>query len=209
MQPIGVALVEDNKGIRELMVELLRAQPEFEFKGAFETAEKFMLIANYIRPQVVLMDIQLPGRTGIECIREMKVRMPEIQFIVWTVFEDADKIYEALCSGATGYILKSSESRQIIDSIIGVAKGESHMSGSIARKLIDHFFVKKRSEDYTKLLTEREREILDLLTEGYRYKEIANKIHISIETVRTHIRNIYEKLQVNTRTEAINKVYKM
>lgn len=209
MQPIGVALVEDNKGIRELMVELLRAQPEFEFKGAFETAEKFMLIANDIRPQVVLMDIQLPGRTGIECIREMKVRMPEIQFIVWTVFEDADKIYEALCSGATGYILKSSESRQIIDSIIGVGKGESHMSGSIARKLIDHFFVKKRSEDYTKLLTEREREILDLLTEGYRYKEIANKIHISIETVRTHIRNIYEKLQVNTRTEAINKVYKM
>lgn len=190
-----------------MMADLIQASEVCELLGTFGTAEEFIRLVDKLRPEVVLTDIQLPGRNGIECIRELKLKYPDMQFVVCTIFEDNENIYDALCAGATGYLLKSSDVGNIIGSITGVMRGESPMSGIIARKVISTFQQRHRSEDYTKLLSERGRTILEYLAKGYRYKEIAAELGISTETVRTHIRNIYEKLQVNSRTEALNKIY--
>jgi DNA-binding NarL/FixJ family response regulator len=140
-------------------------------------------------------------------VKELKIKYPETQFLICSVFEDNDNIFDALCAGATGYMLKSTDLNKLIQSIVEVNRGESPMSGSIARKVIGIFQNRKTSDEYLKLLSEREREILDFLARGLRYKEIASRINVSIETVRTHIRNIYEKLQVSSRTDALNKVF--
>lgn len=205
--PVSVCLIEDDASIRNMMADLILASEECELLGTFGTAEEFIRLADRLRPDVVLTDIQLPGRSGIECIRELKLKYPNMQFVVCTVFEDNDKIYDALCAGATGYLLKSSDAGNIVNSITGVIRGESPMSGTIARKVIASFQHRHRSEEYTKLLSERGRTILEYLAKGYRYKEIAAELGISTETVRTHIRNIYDKLQVTSRTEALNKIY--
>lgn len=203
-----MALIEDDVQIRDLMSEIIASSTACELIGVFETAEHFMHDAGKLLPDVVLTDIQLPGRSGIECIREMKIKYPDMQFLVCTVFDDNDKVYDALCAGATGYLLKSSDTDNIVRSILGVMKGESPMSGTIARKVISTFQLRNKSEEYSKLLSERGRTILEYLSRGYRYKEIGAELGISTETVRTHIRNIYEKLQVTSRTEAINKIYR-
>lgn len=205
--PLKVCLVEDDREIRQLMSDLVVAAGEFDFLGGFETAEDLMRVFDKLQPDVVLMDLQLPGRNGTECIRELKIQRPETQFLVCTVFEDNERIYDALLAGATGYLLKSSDSGNIVHAIHSVSRGESPMSGVIARKVIENFTSRKKAKDYYDLLTEREREIIEHLSKGYRYKEIAAKLNLSTETVRTHIRNVYEKLQVGTRTEAINKIY--
>lgn len=205
---IRVCIVEDDEIIRKSMMDIISGSPDCQMMEAFDTAEDFMKKVRYLQPDVVLMDIQLPGRSGIECVGEMKQRFPKIQFLICSVLEDNDKIYDALCAGATGYLLKSIDSQKLIQSIVEINKGESPMSGLIARKVISNFQNQKIPKVYIELLSEREREILNYLSHGFRYKEIASRINLSVETVRTHIRNIYDKLQVSSRTDALNKVFK-
>lgn len=203
---VKVCLVEDDEAIREMMTDLVRRSEHCTVLGSYATAEELMKHSGTM-PDVVLTDLQLPGRSGVDMIREMKVRFPEMQFLVCTIFEDNERIYDALIAGATGYLLKSSDAGNIVENILSVYKGESPMSGTIARKVIENLYHRKKNTQYSDLLTERERGILEYLSRGYRYKEIAAESNISVETVRTHIRNIYEKLQVNSRTAALNRVY--
>lgn len=205
---IKVCLVEDDREIRQLISEMIVVSDQFDFLGGFDTAEDLIRVFDKLNPNVVLMDLQLPGRNGIECIRELKLKKPQTQFLVYTVFEDNEKVYDALLAGATGYLLKSSDIRNVVDAILSVYRGESPMSGVIARKVIENLTSRKKSKEYTEKLTERERQILEFLAKGFRYKEIASELNISTETVRTHIRNIYEKLQVGNRMDAVNKVFR-
>jgi DNA-binding NarL/FixJ family response regulator len=160
-----------------------------------------------IAPHVVLMDIHLPGMNGIEAVRQLKAMCPSTQFIMSTVYEDDENIFESLKAGASGYLLKKTAPSRILDAIVEVHTGGSPMSGQIARKVIASFQQKDSIEE-TPLLTPKEKEILRQLARGLRYKEIADEMKISIETVRSHARHIYEKLQVQSRTEALNKIYK-
>jgi DNA-binding NarL/FixJ family response regulator len=205
--PIRICIVEDDPIIREGLVEVIRNSENCNLLDAFETAEDLMAQFRALQPEVVLMDIQLPGRSGIECVSELKSKYPKTQFLIISVFEDNENIFDALCAGATGYLLKSNDSQKLVQSINEIYRGESPMSGTIARKVIGSFQHTKKSSDYFNILSEREREILDYLSRGFRYKEIASRISLSTETVRTHIHNIYGKLQVSSRTDALNKVF--
>jgi DNA-binding NarL/FixJ family response regulator len=157
-------------------------------------------------PNVALMDINLPGMNGIEAVRKLKAQFPSIQFIMSTVYEDDESIFESLKAGASGYLLKKASYEKILDAIEEVHKGGSPMSGLIARRVIDEFR-KENIHEEANVLTQREKEILNGLVNGLRYKEIASNLNISVETVRNHVRHIYEKLHVQSRMEAVKKVY--
>ncbi len=204
---IKVAILEDDKLIRESFQAIVSESEFLELVGSFGTGEEFLSFARVHVPEVVLTDLQLPGKSGIDCIRELKSMESQVQFLVCSVFEDNENIFNAICAGATGYLLKGATPEEIEKAIISIYRGESPMSGKIARLVMASFHKPSPKRNYLDLLSVREREILSLLTEGLRYKDIAERLFLSIETVRTHIRNIYEKLQVETRTEAINKVY--
>jgi DNA-binding NarL/FixJ family response regulator len=204
--PVRIVLVEDDPLLLDGMKNLLNNSGKVEVVAAFLSAEDFIVTVDRIVPQVVLMDIGLPGMNGIRCIEELKPRHPSMEFLMWTTFEDDEKIFDALRSGASGYLLKNSPVEVIAAGIEDVLNGGSPMSSSIARRVIDSFRPEKNiAEEYN--LTAREREILGLLGKGYRYKEIAAQLSISVETVRKHIRNMYVKLQVQSRTDALNKVF--
>jgi DNA-binding NarL/FixJ family response regulator len=205
--PLTVAIVEDLRDVRESIAALISSSDGFACLGLFENAEDATEAIPGLSPDVVLMDIHLPGNSGIECIRSLKPLCPATQFVICTVFEESDKIFSALEAGATGYLLKSTPPARLLDAIREVHDGGSPMSSQIARTVVQRFQHKKESDEWQKL-TSREQEILQLLSQGFRYKEIADKLFISVETVRTHIRNIYEKLQVQSRTDALNKVFK-
>jgi DNA-binding NarL/FixJ family response regulator len=207
MSDIRVAIVEDDHLIREVMSVMLDREAGFERVGSYNNAEKFLHDLGMTRPDVVLMDIQLPGMSGIEAMREARDRGYQGEFMMCSVFEDEDNIFRALKAGASGYLLKSVSPEDLIRHIREIHSGLSPMSGPIARKVLSHFREPRMSEAVSEVLTKREKEILELLSKGYRYKEIADQIHLSQETVRTHIRNIYVKLQVDNRVDAINKVY--
>ena len=204
--PIRIALVEDDQQLLQGMKNLLQASGVVEVVDTFSSGESFL---KWFKPgavEVVIMDIGLPGKSGIECVAETKPQSPQTQFLMWTTFEDDEKIFDALRSGATGYLLKNSSIHAITDGIADIVKGGSPMSSSIARKVIESFRPSENVLDKYNL-TPREREILSWLSKGYRYKEIAASLDINIETVRKHIRNMYEKLQVQSRTDALNKVF--
>jgi DNA-binding NarL/FixJ family response regulator len=206
---IRVAIVEDNQEICTGISSLLNLTEGYECVAAFSNAEDAIITIPTIQPDVALIDINLPGKNGIELIGELKPLNPNIQFVVFTVFEDTDRIFAALKAGASGYLLKSSSPQKIIEAIAEVNQGGSPMSGSIARKVISTFYPTPQANDENSpKLSTREHEILTLLSKGFRYKEIAYKLNISTETVRTHIRNIYQKLQVESSIEAINKVFR-
>lgn len=207
MSDIRVAIVEDDHLIREVMSVMLDREAGFERVGSYNNAEKFLHDLCMTRPDVVLMDIQLPGMSGIEAMREARDRGCQGEFMMCSVFEDEDNIFRALKAGASGYLLKSVSPEDLIRHIREIHSGLSPMSGPIARKVLSHFREPRMSDAASEVLTKREKEILELLSKGYRYKEIADQIHLSQETVRTHIRNIYVKLQVDNRVDAINKVY--
>jgi len=204
---IKVAIVEDDNEIRKNLSELISSHPDFELVGAFSDAESFTKNVSVLSPEVVVMDIHLPGMNGIKCIEEVKPGHPDVQFLVWTVFEDDDYVFDSLCAGAAGYLTKGTSPEKIYEGLREIYNGGSPMSATIARKVVMRFKTENRPSKEMELLSEREKEILNLLSTGLRYKEIAEKIFVSTETVRTHIRNIYQKLQVNSRTEALNKVF--
>ncbi|MDZ4757588.1 MAG: response regulator transcription factor [Bacteroidota bacterium] len=206
--PIKTSLVEDDPDLQKSMVEILKSYPDIDLVSVFSSAEDCIEnIANNI-PEVVLMDINLPGLSGIECVTLLKIKYPAIHFMMCTVYEHDDAIFDSLCAGATGYILKTTPPDEILKSILDIKAGGSPITPSIARKVIKAFNTMRAPADELALLSPREKEILEYLSKGYRYKEIGSLLNISTETVRTHIRNIYEKLQVQSRTEALNKIYK-
>lgn len=204
---INVSVVEDIKEIREGLCALINGSEGFKCKSCFPNAESALKEIMDDEPDVILMDIGLPGMSGIDCIRKLKSKDQEIQIIVLTVYEDDDHIFEAIIAGASGYLLKKTPPAKLLEAIQDIRNGGSPMSGQIARKVISTFQSINRSSNETVNLTLREQEILSNLAKGYRYKEIADKLYISIETVRTHLRNIYEKLHVRSRTEATLKFY--
>lgn len=202
---ITVAIIEDIQEIKEGLEMLIDGSEGFKCVKTFSTGEEALSDLPSICPDVVLMDINLPGINGIEAVRNLKTKCPLSQFIMSTVYEDDENIFESLKAGASGYLLKKTAPSKILDSITEVYYGGSPMSSQIARKVIASFQQKNTIEE-TDVLTQREKEILKLLSKGLRYKEIAAELNISMDTVRTHTRHIYEKLQVQSRTEAINKV---
>ncbi|MFN8155510.1 MAG: response regulator transcription factor [Bacteroidia bacterium] len=207
MKNIKVILVEDDKDIREMTEGVLAAEADIEVVKTFSNGDSFLKSWLNLECDVVLMDINMPGKNGIECIAIAKPQRPAVQFMVCTVFENPAYIFQALCNGATGYMLKNNTGDRLIAAIREIVQGGSPMSSSIARMVVDSFSVKQSATIHNDLLTTREKEVLDLLAQGLMYKEIAAKKDIGVETVRKHVYNIYEKLQVNSRTEAINKVY--
>jgi DNA-binding NarL/FixJ family response regulator len=204
-EPIRIAVVEDDKTVREGLQMLLNGSPGFTCVAAYSNGEDAVAGLPQVNPDVVLMDINLPGISGIECIIRLKELDLPMLFIMLTVFEDSDAIFQSLSAGATGYLLKQTPPARLLEAIQDVHRGGSPMSGDIARKVVQSFQHPVHASGHANGLTKREEEILSYLVKGYFYKEIAGLLFISTETVRTHIRNIYEKLQVRTRSEAIVK----
>jgi len=203
--PTTVALVEDNADLRGTLSRVLNRAPGLQCVGQYGDAETALEGLPKDRPRVVLMDINLPGMNGVECVRRLKQLLPETLVVMLTAYEDTDNIFGSLEAGASGYLLKRSKSAEILEAIKEVLDGGSPMTAHIARKVVHSFQSKGASQDPTANLADREREVLDLLSQGFMYKEIADKLGISFETVRTYIRRIYEKLHVRSRTEAVAK----
>lgn len=204
---INVAIVEDSKEIREGLEILLNGSDGYYCVGAFATGEDALLGLLSRKPDVVLMDINLPGVSGIECTRRLKQQRPGLPIMVLTVFEDDEMIFESLKAGASGYLLKKTPPARLLDAILDVHAGGSPMSSRIARKVVATFQALGTSSKETENLSPREHEIMAYLAKGYRYKEIADALFISVETVRTHLRNIYDKLHVRSRSEAVLKAF--
>ena len=216
--PISVCIVDDNKDIRSALEQIISMADGYFLSGSFEGAEEAMQMIPLIKPDVVLMDINLgQGESGIDCVRGLKPHNPEILFMMCTVYEEDEKIFEALTAGANGYILKKTAPAKLLESIKELHEGGAPMSGQIARKIVNAFQNRMISDQAQepgnaqgkslRVLSNRENEILVLLAKGLLYKEIANQLFISQETVRKHVYHIYEKLHVNNRVEAINKYY--
>jgi DNA-binding NarL/FixJ family response regulator len=210
---ISVCIVDDNKDIRSALEQIIYMADGYKLVGSCSCAQEAIEIIPRAKPQVVLMDINLgDGESGIECVRELKPENPEVLFMMCTVYEEDEKIFEALNAGANGYILKKTTPVKLLDAIKELYEGGAPMSSQIARKVVNAFQVKNVSETGSQgksinVLSNRENEILELLAKGMLYKEIASFLFISQETVRKHVYHIYEKLHVNNRVEAINKFY--
>ncbi|MGO9204429.1 MAG: response regulator [Limisphaerales bacterium] len=203
--PVTVSIVEDNEQLRGTLARVIGRAEGFRCVSHYGTAEAALEGLPKDRPEVVLMDINLPGMNGVDCVRQLKPLLPAIQVLMLTVYEDTDTIFNALAAGASGYLLKRTKSAELLEAIREVHRGGSPMTTHIARKVIQSFQSTGPSAKPTENLSEREQEVLDCLSHGFLYKEIAQKLGISYETVHTYIRRIYEKLQVRTRTEAVAK----
>jgi DNA-binding NarL/FixJ family response regulator len=204
---INVGIIEDEAEIVESLKALINGSKGFSCTHVFLTGKEAVEKIPSLQLDVVLTDIHLPDLSGIECVGLLKPQCPSTQFLMCTSFEDTESVFNALKAGATGYLTKTTQPAKLMDAITEVYQGGSPMSSHIARKIVASFQQTEKNTELEKLST-REQEILLLLSKGLRYKEIAEKIFVSTETVRTHIRNIYQKLQVNSRTDALNKIYK-
>jgi DNA-binding NarL/FixJ family response regulator len=200
-----VAIVEDDAGIRDNLVALLNGSPGYRCLGACGSAEEALAQIPHWKPDVVLMDINLPRMSGIECVVRLKSRMPELLVLMLTVYEDGDSIFRALKAGASGYLIKRVATDKLLEAIDDVCTGGSPMSCQIARKVVQYFHQAGPSNEVSENLSPRETEILELLVAGCFFKEIADRLGISSETVRTHVNHIYRKLHVRSRTEAVVK----
>jgi DNA-binding NarL/FixJ family response regulator len=202
---IKIIHYEDNNHLREGMVFLINATPDLDLVGSFRDCQQLETQINTLKPDVVLMDIDLPGRNGIESVKILKEINFKTQVLMLTVFEDEEKIFAAIRNGASGYLLKNTAPSEIIEAIFDIYKGGSPMTASVARKVLLFFQQQTKTIKPDYKLSERENDILKGLVKGYSYKLIADELFISIDTVRTHIRHVYDKLQVNSKSEAILK----
>jgi DNA-binding NarL/FixJ family response regulator len=202
---ISVSIVEDDKQTREILAEWVAHARGFQLSGESENAERAIELLPKSQPDVVLMDINLPGISGVEAVKKLKRLLPKAQFMMLTVYEDTDYIYAALAAGATGYLLKQASREELLSAIENVHRGGSPMNSRIARKVVQFFRQSAMAARATEALSAREEEVLSLLASGYLYKEIAAKLSIAVPTVNTFVRRIYEKLHVRTRGQAIAK----
>lgn len=204
---ITIGIIEDDEEVRKGLEKYFLSQPEFEQVTVAPSVESFFEKAgDFSKLDVVLTDIGLPGKSGIEGIKLIKEKNPQIDVIMITVFKDPDKIFRSLCSGATGYILKGASFNEVKESILTILKGGSYMSPAIARKVVEYF--SPLPKNTVNKLTLREEQIVKALVDGLSYKLIADRLSISVDTVRYHIKNIYTKLEVNSKSEVIAKFLK-
>jgi len=207
---ISVAIVEDNNDIRNALEQIIEMAPGYKLAGSCVNGEEAVIHIPLLKPQVVLMDINLGGISGIEVVKILKEEQPDILFMMCTVYEDDEQIFEALNAGASGYILKKTSPDKMLDAIKELYEGGAPMSSQIARKVVATFQNKTASAvsvDSLDVLSKREKEILESLAKGLLYKEIADLLFISPQTVRKHVYHIYEKLHVGNRIEAVNKFF--
>jgi DNA-binding NarL/FixJ family response regulator len=211
---ITISIVEDNDKLRGTLAKVIGRAEGFRFVSDYATAEDALAGLPKVKPEVVLMDINLPGMNGVECVRKLKALLPQTQVMMLTVYEDTENIFNALAAGANGYMLKRTPTKELIEAIREVHRGGSPMTTHIARLVVQSFQKPVAAPAQSAggagggdlaELSEREQQVLDLLAQGLIYKEIADKLNIGYETVHTYIRRIYEKLQVRTRTEAVAK----
>lgn len=202
---IRVSIVEDNARLRSSLAKIIELSPGFECVSEHASGEEAVAALPKLKPDVILMDINLPGINGVECVRQVKPLLPNMQVMMLTVYENTDLIFQALSAGATGYLLKQTPPAELLEAVREVHQGGSPMTGHIARKVVASFQQVSNSSREFENLTPREKEVLDHLAKGFLYKEIAEAMSISYDTVHTHIRKIYEKLHVRSRTEAVAK----
>jgi DNA-binding NarL/FixJ family response regulator len=203
--PIKVAIIEDDEWIRENLVAQIRENEGFICAGACRTGEEAVEQIPRNAPDVILMDINLPKMNGIECVRQLKALIPTAQILMLTVYEDSERIFNSLLAGASGYLLKRTPRAEILEAVAEVHRGNSPMTGHIARKVVQYFNQRGRNDTELEKLSKREREVLDHLAQGVPYKEIADVLSLSIDTIRIHIKGIYSKLHVHSRGEAVAK----
>lgn len=216
MNNLKVCIVEDNPQIQSLLEQIVQMNGEYEWLGSFSTAEDAIIKIPVLKPNIVLTDINLgDGKSGIDCVREIKADHPEILFMMCTVYEEDEKIFEALRAGANGYILKKTAPDKMLAAIKELSEGGAPMSSQIARKVVNAFAIQPQvkvqapQEENSAIaeLSKREREILEMIAKGMTYKEISELLFLAQETIRKHVYHIYDKLHVNNRVEAVNKFY--
>lgn len=207
---VPVSIVEDDASIRQILMGWVNRAPAFTCLSIHDSAESALAKLPTEKPAIVLVDINLPGQTGIECVRRLKPIMKDTQFVMLTVYEDTAHIFNALKAGASGYMLKRTPRDELIAALQLVTEGGSPMTSYIARKVVQSFYqFAPEATPQTEGLSPREREVLELLARGYFYKEITEALTISISTVNTHVRRIYEKLHVHSRAQAVAKLAEM
>lgn len=202
---IKVSIVDDDDGIRSSLASLIRRAPALKLMGDYADAETALKELPRKEPDVVLMDINLPGMNGVECVRQLKSALPKLQVLMLTVYEDSDSLFKSFRAGASGYLLKRTASARLLEAIKDVHEGGSPMTPQLARRVVQFFSAPVQEDSPLSKLTPGEREFLDQLANGYTYKEIADRMKITIDTVRSYVRTVYEKLHVHSRTEAVVK----
>ncbi len=200
-----LALIEDDDPTRQILTELVAGAPGLELVAAYSRCAPAIAELPQLRPDVVLVDINLPEMNGVEAVRRLKPLLPPTQFLMLTVYEDPEHIFAALAAGATGYLLKSTRREDLLAAIAQIVAGGSPMSAGIARKVVQSFTAAPPVDRSLESLSPREQSVLDLLSKGYLYKEISDALGVSVPTVNTYIRRIYEKLQVHSRTQAVSR----
>jgi DNA-binding NarL/FixJ family response regulator len=204
---ISICIIEDIIEIQEGLKFIVESDPRFLLLKCFTNAEEAIEELPLLVPNIVIADINLGGKSGIECVQAVKDLVPAIQFIMFTIYEDNDQVFEAIKAGANGYILKNTPPNKIIEALVDLSEGGSPMSAKIARKVITNLQGDSVKNKNIELLTDRENEVIQLLSKGFLYKEIADKLSIATSTVKRHLSHIYQKLQVQNKTEAINKLH--
>ncbi|MFN8697898.1 MAG: response regulator [Flavobacteriales bacterium] len=201
----GILVCDDSKLIRESLELLIHSDNRFRFLGAFESADEIVPLIQVLKPDIVLMDIDMPGINGLDAVAMVRAHRPDLPVIMLTVFDDEERVFTALRNGAIGYLLKSTPPERLLEALAEVSEGGAPMSPSIARKVMSYFNAQQKSPAPDYHLTAREKEVLAALVSGLSYKMTAEKLFIGYETVRTHVKNIYEKLHVQTVAEAVSK----
>ena len=207
MELITVSVVEDLEEVRKSLEHILKQSDHIGLVSSYSNAEDALAELPQLKPDIVIMDINLPGMSGVECIEKLKAKSPEIQFMMFTIYEDSEQVFDALSAGASGYLLKKTKPEKIIEAIKELHEGGAPMTAGIARRVVGSFQKQAHTSSEKSKLSARENEVLHFLAKGLLYKEIGTKLGISFGTVRQHIHKIYEKLHVQNKTEAINKVY--
>jgi DNA-binding NarL/FixJ family response regulator len=205
---VSVSIIEDDAEVRGILVRWVNSAPGFRCASDHGSAETALAEVPGVKPDIMLVDINLPGLNGVECVTRLKAILPKTQFIMLTVYEDSDHIFKALAAGAIGYLLKRTRREELISALEQIKAGGSPMTGYIARMVVQAFQTQWSETPETRSLSAREREVLELLTRGHLYKEICDILGITMSTVNTHARRIYEKLHVRSRAEAVARYNK-